>query len=334
LIIARHMRLPVDVGQIIDAGRWSGYQKWIVCLTALTIVFDGIDNQLLGVSIPTLMREWGVPRTAFAPVVSLGYAGMMLGGAVAGLAGDRWGRRSAVASMVVLRRADAGDVAAHDTAALGWFASSPAWVRQDVERGGARCRVRPVRQRPIAVTVTIVCVPLGATSPAWSASASCRRRLAHAFVLAGDPAAAAAVLGSSLPESPRFLARRPQRWPELVRTLGRMGRNVHRHQPIRERADVRARVPVAPSSPRVPRRHDPLPRPFLSAGRVSRIQLADIAAHGAVSIRDRHRHYRVQFAASPARSPAGGQSPLGIAAGDARHDRRRSPARCGSARRR
>jgi AAHS family 4-hydroxybenzoate transporter-like MFS transporter len=27
------------------------------------------------------MREWGVPRSAFAPLVSLGYLGMMIGGA-------------------------------------------------------------------------------------------------------------------------------------------------------------------------------------------------------------------------------------------------------------
>ena len=65
---------PVDIGRLLDDGRWGGYQRWLVFLTALTIVFDGIDNQLLGVVIPTLMREWGVPRGAFSPVVSLGYS--------------------------------------------------------------------------------------------------------------------------------------------------------------------------------------------------------------------------------------------------------------------
>ena len=39
--------------------------------------------------IPAIMRDWSLPRGAFAPVVSIGYAGMMLGGALAGLAGDR-----------------------------------------------------------------------------------------------------------------------------------------------------------------------------------------------------------------------------------------------------
>src|SRR5437868_3738697 len=63
-------RMPqIDVGRRLDEGHWGGYQKWLVCLTALTIVFDGIDNQLLGVAMPSIMREWSVPRAAFSPVV-------------------------------------------------------------------------------------------------------------------------------------------------------------------------------------------------------------------------------------------------------------------------
>ena len=72
-----------DVGHALDEGRWSAYQKWLVALSALTIVFDGIDNQLLGVAIPSLMREWGASRAAFAPVASLSLFGMMVGGAIA-----------------------------------------------------------------------------------------------------------------------------------------------------------------------------------------------------------------------------------------------------------
>ena len=86
----------VDVGSLIDAGTWTGYQRWLVLLVAMTIVFDGIDNQLLGIVIPTVMAEWDVPRSAFAPVVSFGYGGLMVGGLVAGFVGDRIGRRAAL----------------------------------------------------------------------------------------------------------------------------------------------------------------------------------------------------------------------------------------------
>src|SRR5438067_1069406 len=91
----------VDVGRVIDHGRWSAYSAWLIGLTAITIVFDGIDNQLLGVVVPTIMREWSVSRPAFSPVVSMGYLGMMIGGAVAGLAGDRVGRRTALLGSMI-----------------------------------------------------------------------------------------------------------------------------------------------------------------------------------------------------------------------------------------
>ena len=50
----------------------------LVLLTALTIIFDGFDNQLLGLALPSIMQDWGLARSAFAPVVSFSYAGMMI----------------------------------------------------------------------------------------------------------------------------------------------------------------------------------------------------------------------------------------------------------------
>src|SRR3974390_130056 len=79
IIAADSMLSPgFDVGQTLDEGRWTSYQKLLVALSAVTIVFDGIDNQLLGIAIPSLMREWGASRAAFAPVASLGLFGMMI----------------------------------------------------------------------------------------------------------------------------------------------------------------------------------------------------------------------------------------------------------------
>jgi AAHS family 4-hydroxybenzoate transporter-like MFS transporter len=157
---------PIDVGELIDGGRWGGYQRWLVFLTALTIVFDGIDNQLMGVTIPTIMREWSVARSAFAPVVSLGYLGMVTGGALAGLLGDRIGRRvTLIASMIVfggmtLAVAGAGSVARSLSCA---FSPGSAWVARSRTPRRWPPEYVPRAQRPMAVTITIVCVPLGAT---------------------------------------------------------------------------------------------------------------------------------------------------------------------------
>src|SRR3954467_9673106 len=95
-------RTALDVGQLLDEGRWTPYQQRLVFLTALAIIFDGADNQLLGTAVPAMMRDWHVARAAFAPVLALGFLGMMIGGAAAGLAGDRIGRKNALIGSVVL----------------------------------------------------------------------------------------------------------------------------------------------------------------------------------------------------------------------------------------
>src|SRR5256886_1587261 len=91
----------IDVGYVIDEGRWSTYQKLLILGTALTIILDGVDNQLLGNAVPSLMKEWSLSRGAFSTVLALSPLGMMFGGALGGLLGDRIGRRAALLSSVI-----------------------------------------------------------------------------------------------------------------------------------------------------------------------------------------------------------------------------------------
>ena len=111
------------------------------------------------------MREWDVERSAFAPAVSLGYAGMMAGGALAGIAGDRFGRRQALlGSVAVFGAMTLATAAVNDMAALAVLR-----FLAGIGLGGAlpnaatlAAEFVPRAQRPMAVTATIVCVPLGA----------------------------------------------------------------------------------------------------------------------------------------------------------------------------
>jgi len=225
---SRRVSHSLDVGDVLNNAPWGRYQRWLVFLTALTIVFDGIDNQLLGIVIPTLMREWAVPRGAFAALVSLGYLGMMIGGALAGIAGDRLGRRTALlASMVVFGVMTLAAATAAGPAALGWLR-----LLAGIGLGGAMPNAAalvaefvPLRHRPIAVTVTIVCVPLGATIAGLLGIRVLPVLGWRMLFVAGGviPLVAAAVLLRLLPESPRFLVRHPGRWQELVRFLARIG---------------------------------------------------------------------------------------------------------------
>lgn len=220
-----------DVGALLDEGRWSGYQKVLVGATALTIIFDGLDNQLLGAAIPALMREWALPRPVFASVLAAGLFGMMIGGFIGGYLGDRLGRRLALLGSVMsfgvltVLVSFAGDVtsltALRFLAGLGLGGAMP-------NAAALASEYVPLRRRPFAVTLTIVCIPLGGTLAGFTGALILPAYGWRALFLVGGglPLVLAALLWTVLPESPRYLARHRARWPELAALLRRLGHDV------------------------------------------------------------------------------------------------------------
>src|SRR6185295_19719247 len=221
----------VDVGKLLDDGGWSAYQKLLVGCIALTIIFDGLDNQLLGAAVPAMMKEWALPRAPFASVLAAALFGMVIGGFTGGYIGDRLGRRPALLGSVAwfgvltILVSFAGNVTL--LTALRFFAG--------LGLGGAMPNAAalaseyvPVRRRPFAVTLTIVCIPLGGTLAALLAARVVPSYGWRALFVAGGamPIVVAVVLYALLPESPRYLVARRERWPELVRLLQRLGHRV------------------------------------------------------------------------------------------------------------
>ncbi|SDG36924.1 MFS transporter [Paraburkholderia phenazinium] len=221
----------VDIGHALDDGPYALLQRIAAVLAALSIVVDGFDSQLIGFAIPVLIKEWGITRNAFAPVVAAGLIGMGIGSAFAGLFADRFGRRWAVIGSVLVFGAatcaiglapNVATIAAlRFVAGLGIGGALPTSTTITAE-------FTPARHRTFAVTATIVCVPLGGMVAGLFAGQVLPAYGWRGLFFAGGvlPLLLAVVLLATLPESPRFLARRPQRWPELVRLLARMGRAV------------------------------------------------------------------------------------------------------------
>jgi len=216
---------------VLDEGRWSAYQKLLVAGTALAIILDGMDNQLLGNVIPALMKEWSLPRAPFTTVLALGPLGMILGGTAGGVLGDRIGRRTALVSSVLAFAVPTLAIATVDgVTMLGVFR-----FLAGLGLGGAMPNAAalaseyvPRKQRPFAVTLTIVCIPLGGTLAALFAGQVLPRYGWRALFVIGGllPLLVALALFKLLPESPQFLAIRRERWPELVVLLRRLGQDV------------------------------------------------------------------------------------------------------------
>lgn len=221
----------VDIGHTLDDGPYTLLQKIAVVLAALSIVVDGFDSQLIGFAIPMLIKEWNITRNAFAPVVASGLIGMGVGSALAGLFADRFGRRWAVIGSVFVFGAAtcaislAPNVAAITAlrfiAGLGIGGALPSSTTLTAE-------FTPARFRTFAVTATILCVPAGGMIAGLFAAQVLPVYGWRGLFVAGGvlPLLLAIVLLFALPESPRFLARRPRRWPELVELLRRMARDV------------------------------------------------------------------------------------------------------------
>ena len=222
---------PIDATELLDRGRWTAYQKWLILATALTIVLDGVDNQLLPNAVPTLIQEWGRPRREFTDALAIGPFGMLLGALFGGIVGDRWGRRPALLGSALIFGAF--------TAALAFVNSIEALAAvrflAGLGLGGAMPNAAtlaseyvPARHRPLAVTLTIVSIPLGGALAGELAALVIPTFGWRVLFASGGliSIAVAALLWLWLPESPSFLSRHPASWPQLVSVLRRAGHEI------------------------------------------------------------------------------------------------------------
>jgi len=221
----------VDVGAVLDDGHFGGYQKLLVFATAMTIILDGFDNQVMGGAIPVLMREWHKTRADFGYVLTAGMVGMMVGGAIGGYLGDKIGRRNALLGSVItfgvltIGVAFATDVttliALRFLAGLGLGGAMPTATAISSE-------YVPRRKRPVAVTLTVICVPLGGAFAGWIGGYILPRYGWRVLFGVGGalPLLLAAFLFKVLPESPRYLASLQARWGELRALLSKLGHHV------------------------------------------------------------------------------------------------------------
>ena len=86
----------VNVSQVIDSGRFGGFQ-WMVAIWCFVLVtLDGFDNGAVNFAAPVITKEWGVAMPAFTSVFGAGLFGLMLGALSSGPLADRFGRKVVV----------------------------------------------------------------------------------------------------------------------------------------------------------------------------------------------------------------------------------------------
>ena len=195
----------------MDDNRFTTYQKLIVLATASMVVLDGADNQLLANAIPAMMREWDLPRAAFANASAAAPFGMILGGLAGGILGDRIGRTKALLASVVSFAVLTGLIAfvsdlttltiVRFLAGIGLGGAMP-------NAAALTAEVVPAKHRPVAITMTIVCIPLGGVLAGYVSAEIIPAYGWRTLFAAGGIVPILLVLAvfKILPESPSFLA--------------------------------------------------------------------------------------------------------------------------------
>lgn len=221
--------IPVlDVAPILDHGPWTSFQKRILFLVALVMVFDGVDAQVLSLSLSSISSQWGINRSAFAPLLGCSFVAMALGTALGGMLGDQVGRKWTLVgscvtfSVMTLVGALADDMVflgiCRVIASLGMGAAMPNVTALLAE-------YTPLRRRSLALAIGMSALPFGGIVVgllgAQILPALGWRSL---FLIAGSaPLIVALLLVIGVPESLRFMVarnRNPAACLAIVRRLG------------------------------------------------------------------------------------------------------------------
>jgi AAHS family 4-hydroxybenzoate transporter-like MFS transporter len=206
-----------------------------------------------------MIPDWHVARAAFSPVIASGLIGMAIGSVLAGILGDRFGRKAAlIAAVLVFSLGTFGSAAATGILSLGMFR-----LTAGIGLGGVfpnatalAAEFAPLSRRALSVSMTLVCVSLGGMiAGLFAAQILPSLGWRALFVVGGAlPLALAVVLRFVMPESPRYLVRVRKRWPELGRLLLKMQQQVPDSAEYSDSATVREKV-AAPLSALFGRAH-------------------------------------------------------------------------------
>lgn len=87
---ARAMR---ELADALDRIPFRRAHVWILILVALGALFDAIEQYNVGLAAPLIAKQWNLSGAQVGLLTTLTFAGMALGSLIAGVTGDRYGRR-------------------------------------------------------------------------------------------------------------------------------------------------------------------------------------------------------------------------------------------------
>lgn len=221
------MNQPIDLASVLDDTRLNSFHWRVVALGALMMMLDGYDLSMLGLALPAVASAWQQDPSAFRWALSASLIGVGLGSLVAGILGDRVGRRVTLVAMFLL-----GSLACLGTAFATSIPHLIAWrFVVGIGMGGAIPNIialvsemMPVRRRALMVVLAYSGAALGGGFGSLLAAQIIPAfGWQSVFVVGGVlPLLVAIVVWFALPESPAFLIAKGQLHPHAAATVMRL----------------------------------------------------------------------------------------------------------------
>ena len=217
----------IQIESLVDAQKIRWFNISLLLWSWLAMFADGFDISALSFAVPELVREWHHPGPEFRFALAASNVGVLFGAPLLGYVGDRFGRRVAIAlgSLIfgVFTLAMTQATSIHQLEVLRFLTGvgigglMPNTIALNAE-------LAPRQWRALLVVLMFTGITLGSGTPGavagWLVPDYGWKIL---FVVGGVvPLAVAVCVWFALPESVKFLAKRPERRAELLKTSQRM----------------------------------------------------------------------------------------------------------------
>jgi MFS transporter, AAHS family, 4-hydroxybenzoate transporter len=86
----------LEIREAVNGQKFNRFTLNIAVLSFIILILDGYDMLSIAFVVPALAKAWNINPGSFGPILALGNFGLMVGAAIFGWVGDKYGRKNAI----------------------------------------------------------------------------------------------------------------------------------------------------------------------------------------------------------------------------------------------